>query len=577
MSKKRGKELTKRAIQTQYGIPESLLRKYLPAPRMVKNRDYKSAEAVPMWREEDIRYAIRYIPEFKRAYQRKEDKRKKQSRKSEDAIRFLEQFSPEMLFAAGSELTRHFVLHVGPTNSGKTYQALQALKAAENGVYLGPLRLLALEVAENLNADGCPCSLLTGEESIDVPGAEKTASTIELCNYQEHYQVAVIDEAQLIEDHFRGPHWARAISLVDADEVHICLAPKAEPFMRSIAERMDPAYEVVYHERLVPLEYKGLFRDISQVQPGDALIAFSRKKVLQIAAELEQKGILASVIYGALPPASRREEVRRFSEKETSVVVATDAIGMGISLPIRRVIFTETEKFDGIRGRSLNRSEIKQIAGRAGRFGKYDLGEVLTMSDPRRIAEALREGERPLEKLTIGFPAEALDYNRPLKEMLNCWDTLPKNDLFMREDMRDAEFLLAKLGKLPDSIPKTQIFEFITCPLDIKKSELVEYWRQCCMHILYGENVLKPYFPEDSLENCELQYHAYDIYHQLLRRIGLEDDCMQEKIELSEKINEFLKQEKSHFLKRCKICGKEMSIYDRFSICDECYAKENVW
>lgn len=578
MSKqRRGKELTKKAIADRYGIPESLLKKYLPAPRKVKNSQYASAEPTLLWREADVQYAILYIPEVRRANKRKEAKKKQQGQKSEDAIRFLEQFSPEMLFQAGSELRRHFILHVGPTNSGKTYQALQALKEAENGVYLGPLRLLALEVMENLNADGCLCSLLTGEESIEIPGAEKTASTVELCNYQEHYKVAVIDEAQMIEDHFRGPHWARAISLVDAEEVHICLAPAAEPFLRSVAERMDPDYEVIYHERLVPLEFKGLFRDIDAVEPGDALIAFSRKKVLQIAAELERKNIMASVIYGSLPPSSRREEVRRFSEKETTVVVATDAIGMGISLPIRRIIFTETEKYDGVRGRSLNKSEIKQIAGRAGRFGKYDLGEVLTMSDPRRVAAALREEEKPLEKLTIGFPTEALEYDRPLKDMLNFWDTLPKNDLFIREDMRDAEFLLGKLGKLPKDVSKAQIFDFITCPLGIKKSELVEYWRECCLRILWGQRILKPYFPEDNLEHCELKYHAYDIYHQLLRRIGVEDDCMAEKDRLSERINAFLKEEKSSFLKHCRICGKEMSIYDRFSICDECFAKNNEW
>ena len=47
-------------------------------------------------------------------------------------------------------MKRHFILHIGPTNSGKTFCALERLKTAQNGVYLGPLRLLALEVYEKM-------------------------------------------------------------------------------------------------------------------------------------------------------------------------------------------------------------------------------------------------------------------------------------------------------------------------------------------------------------------------------------------------------------------------------------------
>lgn len=54
------------------------------------------------------------------------------------------------------------VFTVGPTNSGKTYNALQAFKAAEKGIYCGPLRLLAMEVYDSTNADGVLCNLITG-------------------------------------------------------------------------------------------------------------------------------------------------------------------------------------------------------------------------------------------------------------------------------------------------------------------------------------------------------------------------------------------------------------------------------
>ena len=193
----------------------------------------------------------------------------------------------------------------------------------------------------------------------------------------------------MLSDPSRGAKWVRAISLIDADNVYICLAPEALTIIENIMKKMEAEYEVVRHERLVPLKFGGEFQGISDVEPGDALITFSRKKVLEIAAQFEKAGIQASVIYGALPPASRREEVRRFSQGETKIVVATDAIGMGVSLPIRRVIFTETEKYDGKRTRPLSFTEIKQIAGRAGRFGKYDLGYALSMTDAKRIERAL--------------------------------------------------------------------------------------------------------------------------------------------------------------------------------------------
>ncbi len=581
MTKKRGKELTKRGIMDRYGMTPAMIGRYLPAPRKYYDPHYEKAAPVLLWRREDVERVLAEHPELEAQLKKKEERKKtkaqSRAQRALDAAAYLEQFSPETIFEEGRQLKRHFVLHIGPTNSGKTYWALQKLGQAETGVYLGPLRLLALEVFERLNMDGCPCSLLTGEEFIDVPGADITASTVELADYETHYDVAVIDEAQMLADRERGPHWTRAICLIDADEVHICLAPEAEELIVKMIEQLGADYEIDRRERLVPLKYAGLFRRITDVQPGDALIVFSRKRVLQLAAILEKEKIRASVIYGALPPASRREEVRRFAEKETTVVVATDAIGMGISLPIRRVIFVDTEKFDGESVRPLNATEVRQIGGRAGRFGKYDLGEVLTMSAPKLIRNAMDQPIESLDKLTLGFPQEALDYDYPLGDMLKQWDNLPKNELFVREDMHDAEFLLKKLDKIPPDTTKAMIYALITCPIDVKNDKLVAYWKASCQHILSGEPVERPEFRETTLESCELQYHAYDVYHQLLRRIGVEDDCVEEKTRLSEKINKLLRQRKTAFLKRCRICGRELGINDKYSICDKCYDENRIY
>lgn len=115
------------------------------------------------------------------------------------------------------------------------------------------------------------------------------------------------------------------------------------------------------------------------VLPGDALVVFSKKSVLDVAGRLEEEGIKASVIYGSLPPEIRRRQMQLFTSGKTKVVVATDAIGMGLNLPVRRIVFVQTQKFDGTTRRGLTVPEVKQIAGRAGRFGLFDTGYVNAM------------------------------------------------------------------------------------------------------------------------------------------------------------------------------------------------------
>ena len=93
------------------------------------------------------------------------------------------------------------------TNTGKTYNALKRLKEADTGVYLAPLRLLATDVQRELLFDNIMCNLITGEERNIVPYASHIASTVEMANIYESYDVAVIDECQMINDKFRGAAW----------------------------------------------------------------------------------------------------------------------------------------------------------------------------------------------------------------------------------------------------------------------------------------------------------------------------------------------------------------------------------
>ena len=75
----------------------------------------------------------------------------------------------------------------------------------------------------------------------------------------------------------------------------------------------------------------------------------------------------------------------------------------------------------------------------------------------------------------------------------------------------------------------------------------------------------------DTLEDCELRYKQLDVRHQLLRRIGIEEDRMEEKLELSRRINEFLEQDKDRYLRHCSRCGRILPATSSYGLCDRCF------
>lgn len=311
------------------------------------------------------------------------------------------------------QLKRQFHFKVGPTNSGKTYDALIALQNAESGIYLAPLRLLAMEIRDRLMEAGIPCNLITGEERVMVPGARHTAATVEMMNSNQAVDVAVIDEIQMLLDPDRGHAWTAAIVGAPAKEVYLCGSNAVTTACMRLLDAMQETYTVNHLERKTPLVLEELalsgdrynrWRLKGKLQKGDAVIAFSRKDVLTLSARIRQWGFGVATIYGALSPEVRRTEARRFSTGEADILVATDAIGMGLNLPIRRVIFSTVEKFDGVASRLLNPTEARQIAGRAGRYGIYPTGFVnaFEQEDLRHLEHALYTSDiSDLQKLPI--------------------------------------------------------------------------------------------------------------------------------------------------------------------------------
>jgi ATP-dependent RNA helicase SUPV3L1/SUV3 len=236
-------------------------------------------------------------------------------------------------------------VHIGPTNSGKTYHALKRLEQASKGVYAGPLRLLAHEVYTRMNASGKDCALVTGEE-IRLPDGwndpTKTTThiiscTVEMAPTKQVMDVAVIDEIQMLADEHRGWAWTNAFVGIQASEVHVCGEERALPLIERLSAAMGDKVIIHRYERLTTLkpEGKSLRGDVSKMRKGDCLVTFSVMGIHALRDQIEKlTGRRVAIIYGSLPPETRAAQARLFNDPDNDYdfLVASDAIGMGLNL-----------------------------------------------------------------------------------------------------------------------------------------------------------------------------------------------------------------------------------------------------
>lgn len=492
--------------------------------------------------------------------------------------------NPETEFQEALAMKRHFILHVGPTNCGKTYQALERLKTAKNGTYLGPLRLLALEVYERMMEAGVPCSMLTGEEYIFEEDSRVISSTIEMLDIEKEYDIAVIDEAQMIADEDRGHSWTRAILGLKAKEIHVCMSPAAQDVVTHLISLCGDSSEINHYERMTKLLCEEeAFRFPEDVQEGDALILFTKRAVLDIAGRLEREGIRTSVIYGSLPPEIRRRQIRLFTEKESKVVVSTDAIGMGLNLPVRRIVFVQIDKYDGHQKRKLEVPEIKQIAGRAGRYGIYDVGYVNAAGEEelQYVRERYAKEEEPINRVSLGFPHVLLDMEDPLDTILKVWKSVEPSPPFEKISIDEMLFLYERAYRERKDIDgfddKRTLYRMLTCSIDIKNRDIVDLWLYYCE--TYTADV-SLHFPalsmctDKGLMKYETFYKMLDLYHQFSTRLGKEMDAerlAREREKTEDTIMRYLLKNKKDYIQKCKYCGKPLPFGCAFTVCDECH------
>lgn len=454
--------------------------------------------------------------------------------------------NPKDEYREARGMRRKFVIHLGDTNTGKTYNAIQRLKECDKGVYLSPLRILALENYERLNNEGVLCDLQTGEEELITEGATHVSCTIEKLDLKRQYDVAVIDEIQMIDDSQRGAALSRALLGVRAKEIHVCGASNSREILEEIINDCGDPYEIIEYKRRIPLEVQDKAFNYNEVEEGDAIVVFSKKRVLELAEEYSSKGIKASLIYGDLPPEVRRKQYEQFVNKETKILITTDAIGMGVNLPIRRIIFLSVKKFDGEEVRFLTSQEVKQIAGRAGRQGIYDVGYVASVGNNAEvIKDKLVREDKIITEAVIG-PSDAILRIKtlPLIEKLALWSTRKEALPYYRKmDISDYIIVLDRLKKY--RLRETIEWSLLKVPFDVTSDELMEQFLFYVDELFVAENdvISRPTILGGTLDELEIYYQKINMYYSFCKGFNLEFDVQwiyDERLKVSEEINEIL-------------------------------------
>lgn len=474
---------------------------------------------------------------------------------STSSFDFTDLTCPHTWYPIARRKKRKVILHVGPTNSGKTYNALKQLERSSSGVYCGPLRLLAWEVAKRLNKANVPCDLITGQEKDLVEGANHKSVTVEMADVTSVYDCAIIDEIQMVGCKQRGFSFTRALLGIAANELHLCGDPAVVPLIEDILKVTGDDVEVLTYERLSPLvPLKVPVRSVSDIKTGDCLVTFSRKDIYRHKNTIEKAGKhLCSVVYGSLPPETRTAQATRFNDatNDFDVLVASDAIGMGLNLNISRIIFSTLEKFDGTETRDLTVSEIKQIAGRAGRFrSQFPVGEVtcLHKEDLPLLHSSLKSPSPIIERAGLFPTYDLLSRYSQAHPKLGLYKILEhfvenaklSSNYFISnvEDMMKAAALVDELPlKLQDK------YLFVVSPVDINDEISGRGFAQFAQNysktrvvklreILSDDTVKVPRTPTE-LKELESIHKVLDLYVWLSLR--LEDSFPDREVAASQK------------------------------------------
>ena len=264
------------------------------------------------------------------------------------------------------KLSKKIIALLGPTNTGKTHDAIEKMLEFESGIFGLPLRLLAREVYEKCvkKIGANKVALITGEEKIIPNSAIFFICTVESMPKDKIVDFVAIDEIQMCTDRERGHIFTDRLLHARGEELTMFLGSQ---IMKNIITNLVEGVEFVKKERFSKLSYGG-YKKVSRLNGKVAIIAFSIEEVYAIAELVRRQKGGAAVIMGSLSPKTRNSQVELYQSGDVDYLVATDAIGMGLNMDIEQIYFSNLKKFDGKKTRRLNLVEMSQIAGRAGRY-----------------------------------------------------------------------------------------------------------------------------------------------------------------------------------------------------------------
>lgn len=488
-------------------------------------------------------------------------------------------------------LNREIIIYAGPTNAGKTYHAFLEAYKGVHITYLAPLRLLAMEGYDRFVADGKNAYLITGEERIGDSGAPCVASTIEMCNLNQVYDVAIVDEAQMLIDPERGAAWTAALLGVAAKKVILTCPEESVLMLKNLFSLTNERVTVHELERKSPLVIGKSHAHLSDLKKGSALVAFSRRDLLSYKETLESKGLSCSLIYGALSPEVRRQQAKLFQDGETDVLLSTDAIAMGLNLPISTMIISSEVKFNGKHEVDVPPTLLRQIGGRAGRYGMVEGGVVMGLLS--HVHQAVQKAFEHTPTFVLPHYPLGLDsvMVKVISEMISSHSLLDIQRHFRKIiDASHAKFQ-AKITQ-----EQHELFELLDQKECTEQLSLQERFTLACAPVNDGNRSVwdravqaqrtnipmrSPVSSSDfieaksdrelkALENHVSQLCLYRWLHYQFPETFPDLPGATEKIE---RLNDLIMQALSRRIKKMCQCGKQLSFTSPHSRCDVCYEK----
>jgi len=347
--------------------------------------------------------------------------------------------------------SQKIVALLGPTNTGKTYVAIEKMLQFDSGIFGLPLRLLAREVydtcVKKIGLD--KVALITGEEKIIPNSADYFICTVESMPKDKEVDFIAIDEIQMCADRERGHIFTERLLHSRGQKLTMFLGSQV---MASIINDLIKDVEFEKKERFSKLSYAG-YKKISRLDRKVAIIAFSIEEVYAIAELVRRQKGGAAIIMGSLSPKTRNSQVGLYQSGDVDYLIATDAIGMGLNMDINEIYFSNLKKFDGKKTRRLNLIEMSQIAGRAGRY-KND-GGFGTTGDCENInsdeIENIEKHQLPETKMIYWRNAK-LNFENPNKLIASLELKPDRKNLLRTNDSLDESVLRHFLKKGANNI-----------------------------------------------------------------------------------------------------------------------------